>query len=92
MLYIIIPFLTAMALRSIFGPVLLGRLNDPLELLRHPRPSEGLTGFIVVGQEPQQKVLELLVRAMNTLRKTSLAQNTEEALHLIHSEGVVSKW
>ncbi len=71
-----------------FGLVLLGRFNDPPEFFRSLPPSEGLTGIIVVGKELQQKVLELLLGAMNTLRQTSLAQDAEEAFHHIHPRGV----
>ena len=88
MIYIIPPLLAAFALRRMFGLVLLGCFNDPLEFFRPLPPSEGLTGIIVVGKELQQKVLELLLGAMNTLRQASLAQNAEEAFHHIHPRGV----
>ena len=61
---------------------------DPLEFFRSLRPREGLTGIVVMGKELQEEVLKLLLRAMNTLRQPSFAQNAEEAFHQIHPGGV----
>ena len=63
--------------------ILLGCLDDSLEVFGTLGPREWIAGFVVAGEEAVEEFLEILFGALHAVRQALLAENAEEALDQI---------
>ena len=64
--------------------ILLGRLDDTLQVFRSLGPGEWVAGLVVVVQETMQEVFEILFGPLHAVRQALLAKHAEEALNQVH--------
>ena len=68
--------------------VVLGGLDDSLQVLGTFGPSEGITGLVVAGEEAVEQFLEILLRMLDAVRQTLLAEDAEETFDEVHPRGM----
>ena len=62
------------------GLIVLGRLNDSLQVLGTLGPGEWVAGLVVAGEEAVQEVLKIPFGVLHAVRQALLAENAEETL------------
>ena len=58
--------------------IVLGGLDDSLQVFGAFGPSEGITGLVVAGKEAVEQFLEILLGMLDAVRQTLLAEDAEE--------------
>ena len=68
--------------------ILLGGLDDPLQVFRAFGPGEWIAGLVVAGEEAAEEFLEILFGMLDAMRQTLLTQDAEEAFDEVHPRGM----
>ena len=68
--------------------IVLGGLNDSLQVFGAFGPSEGITGLVVAGEEAVEQFLEVLLGMLAAVRQTLLAEDAEETFDEVHPRGM----
>ena len=68
--------------------IVLGGLDDSLQVCGAFGPSEWTTGLVVAGQEAVEPFLEVLLGMLHAVRQTPLAEDAEEIFDQIHPRGM----
>jgi hypothetical protein len=68
--------------------IVLGGLDDSLQVFGAFGPSEGITGLVVAGEEAVEQFLEILLGMLDAVRQTLLAEDTEETFDEVHPRGM----
>ena len=64
--------------------IILGRLDDSLQVLRPFGPGEGIAGLVVAGDEAVEQFFEIPLGMLHAVGQALLAENAEEALDQVH--------
>ena len=64
--------------------IVLGGLDDSLQVFRAFGPSEWITGLVVAGEEAVEEFLEILLGMLDAVRQTLFAEDAEETLDEVH--------
>ena len=59
--------------------ILLGGLDDPLQVFGAFGPGEWIAGLVVAGEEAVEEFLEILLGMLDAMRQALLTENAEEA-------------
>ena len=68
--------------------VILGGLDDSLQVFGAFGPSEWIAGLVVAGEEAVEEFLEILLGMLNAMRQALLAEDAEEAFDQVHPRGM----
>ena len=68
--------------------IVLGGLDDSLQMLGAFGPSEWVAGLVVAGQEAVEKFLEILCGMLDAVRQALLAEDAEETFDEVHPRGM----
>jgi len=68
--------------------IVLGGLDDSLQVFGAFGPSEWITGLVVAGQEAVEQFLEILLGMLDAVRQTLLAEDAEETFDQVHPRGM----
>ena len=68
--------------------IVLGGLDDSLQVFGAFGPSEGTTALVVAGQEAVEQFLEILLGMLDAVRQTLLAEDAEETFDQVQPRGM----
>ena len=68
--------------------IVLGSLDDPLQVLRAFGPSKGIARFVIAGEEAVEKFFEILLGMLDAVRQTLLAEDAEETFDEVYPRGM----
>ena len=68
--------------------IVLGGLDDSLQVFGTFGPSEWITGLVVAGEEAVEQFLEILFGMLDAVRQTLLAEDAEETFDEVNPRGM----
>jgi hypothetical protein len=68
--------------------VVLGGLDDALQVCGALGPGEGIAGLVVAGEEAVEEFLEILLGMLDAVRQALLAEDAEETFDEVHPRGM----